>query len=111
MKALVYCAAICSGCSLATVTIASLLLRRLALLATRTHGNLVSNATSMNQLVSHPPGDVILNWLPFSHIYARTVDHYGSMVSGVLTCLAESAETVIENLAEVQPTHISCGYS
>jgi len=72
-----------------------------------THGNLLSNAIAMNQLVSHPPGDVVLNWLPFSHIYARTVDHYGALVSGVLTCLAESGETVIENLEEVWPTHMS----
>jgi long-chain acyl-CoA synthetase len=49
----------------------------------------------------------VLNWLPFSHIYARTVDVYGMIVSGVTMCLAESAESVVLNLAETQPTNMS----
>jgi long-chain acyl-CoA synthetase len=72
-----------------------------------THGNLLSNSVSMVQVSPHLPDDVVLNWLPFSHIYARTVDHYGALVSGVLTCLAESSETVVDNLAEVEPTHMA----
>ncbi len=50
---------------------------------------------------------MLLSWLPFSHIYARTVDHYLSIVAAVPLCLAESAETLVANLAEVQPTHLS----
>jgi long-chain acyl-CoA synthetase len=73
-----------------------------------THGNLVSNATAALAVQPHGPDDVILNWLPFSHIYARTVDHYQSLAAGVLLCLAESADTLVENLIEVQPTHMSC---
>ena len=46
-------------------------------------------------------------WLPFSHIYARTVDHYLNLVAGVTLCLAESAETVIQNLEDIHPTHMS----
>ena len=48
-----------------------------------------------------PPDDVFLNWLPFSHIYARTVDIYGTLPSGVILCLAESADTLLHNLAEI----------
>jgi long-chain acyl-CoA synthetase len=51
---------------------------------------------------------VSLCWLPLSHIYARTVDFYEGIVAGVTFCLAESADTVVQNLAEIQPTHLSC---
>jgi long-chain acyl-CoA synthetase len=72
-----------------------------------THGNLVSNTLASLEAAPHRPDDVILTWLPFTHIYARTVDHYVSIASGVLLALAESAETLVTNLAEVCPTHLS----
>ncbi|HLJ92733.1 MAG TPA: AMP-dependent synthetase/ligase [Gemmataceae bacterium] len=73
-----------------------------------THGNLVSNTLAALEVQPHAPDDLVLNWLPFSHIYARTVDHYQSIAAGIVVCLAESADTLIEELREVQPTHISC---
>jgi long-chain acyl-CoA synthetase len=72
-----------------------------------THGNLVSNACAVNEFSPRHPDSVQLSWLPYSHIYARTCDHYTHLVSGVLLCLAESSETVVQNLEEVQPTHMS----
>ncbi len=72
-----------------------------------THGNLLSNSEAIVQLQEHQPTDVVLTWLPFSHIYARTCDHYKNLLAGVLVCLAESVETLVENLEEVQPTHMS----
>jgi long-chain acyl-CoA synthetase len=73
-----------------------------------THGNIVSNVESC--LEAEPPraDDVKLCWLPLSHIYARTVDHYERLFAGIVICLAENAETVVANLAEIQPTHLSC---
>jgi long-chain acyl-CoA synthetase len=73
-----------------------------------THGNLVSNAQSVEQSYPREPDAVALSWLPLSHIYARTVDHYLCLATGTLLCLAESAETVVRDLAETQPTHLSC---
>jgi long-chain acyl-CoA synthetase len=72
-----------------------------------THGNLLSNAFASLAASPHAPDDVVLNWLPFSHIYARSVDHYQSLAAGVVLCLAESAETLVENLEEIQPTHMA----
>lgn len=72
-----------------------------------THANLLTNAWATNETSPRGEGAVLLNWLPFSHIYARTVDHYLSMVAAVPMCLAESAETLVQNIAETQPTHIS----
>ena len=72
-----------------------------------THGNLLSNAESMASLSAAGPDDVLLSWLPYSHIYARTVDHYLSILTGGTLALAESLETVIVNLAETQPTMLT----
>jgi long-chain acyl-CoA synthetase len=73
-----------------------------------THGNLLSNSRASLEAAPHNPGDVVLNWLPFSHIYARTVDHYAaSLVAGVLVCLAESPETLVQDLEEVRPTNLA----
>jgi long-chain acyl-CoA synthetase len=72
-----------------------------------THGNLVSNSVASIEASPRGADDVVLNWLPFSHIYARTVDHYACMVAGVLVCLAESVDTLVQNLAEVRPTHFA----
>ena len=72
-----------------------------------THGNLLSNACATNQASPREEGAVVLSWLPFSHIYARTLDHYLCIVAAVPLCLAESVETLVQNLAEIRPTHMS----
>src|SRR5579863_6132166 len=71
------------------------------------HENLASNAKAVVELARIGEDDVALSWLPFSHIYARTVDHYTSLFAGGLLCLAESMETLLPDLAEVQPTLMS----
>jgi long-chain acyl-CoA synthetase len=72
-----------------------------------THGNLLSNAIASDEASPRPANSVLLSWLPFSHIYARTVDHYLSIVAAVPLCLAESQETLVQNLDDIKPTHIS----
>jgi long-chain acyl-CoA synthetase len=72
-----------------------------------THGNLLSNAVATVSVAACGPDDVLLSWLPYSHIYARTVDHYASLVSETVVCLAESQETLVLNLAETRPTRLT----
>jgi long-chain acyl-CoA synthetase len=72
-----------------------------------THGNLLSNAGAVAKAFSIPASGLMFSWLPYSHIYARTVDHYLSLVIGTPLCLAESQDTLIVNLEEVQPTHLT----
>ena len=72
-----------------------------------THGNLLSNAIAMDAALPRRADDLVLGWLPLSHIYARTVDHYLSLASGVTLALAETPETVVQNLQETLPTHMS----
>lgn len=73
-----------------------------------THGNLLSNASASLEVQPLDASHVLLNWLPLSHIFARTVDHYQTLIAGTDLVLAESADTVIENVQEVQPTHLAC---
>src|SRR5581483_4718150 len=72
-----------------------------------THGNLLSNALAITEVEDPAPDALVLNWLPYTHIYARTCDHYKSIASGITVALAETAETLVENLAEIEPTHLS----
>jgi long-chain acyl-CoA synthetase len=73
-----------------------------------THGNLLSNACAISQVSPHQPDDVVLSVLPYSHIYARTVDHYRQIIEGMTIALAESLDTLVQNLADVHPTHMAC---
>ena len=68
-----------------------------------THENLRSNAASTCTQIDVHSDDVQLSWLPYSHIYARTVDHYLTSAGGMTMALAESIDTLIVNLAEIQP--------
>ena len=72
-----------------------------------THGNLLSNAAATHAVSDMDPTDLLLSWLPYSHIYARTVDHYMTTLGGVVVALAESIDTLVTNLSEVQPTRIT----
>jgi long-chain acyl-CoA synthetase len=72
-----------------------------------THGNLASNVCAVLEVAPFEPDDVALGWLPLSHIYARTMDHYKSIGAGTTLALAGSAETLVANLDEVKPTHLN----
>jgi len=72
-----------------------------------THGNLLSNSLAALEVMSHGPDDLVLTWLPFTHIYARTVDHYICMASGTPVALAESADALLQNLEDVRPTQFA----
>src|SRR5262245_48928437 len=52
-----------------------------------THGNLLSNSLATVAVCDSQPGDVQLSWLPYSHIYARTVDHYLTTTAGITMAL------------------------
>jgi long-chain acyl-CoA synthetase len=80
-----------------------------------TQDNLISNAVSTVQMFrrdEEPPRDdyrdkLRLNFLPLSHIFARTCDFYIWLVEGSQLAIAESRETVIADAALVQPTFMS----
>jgi long-chain acyl-CoA synthetase len=52
--------------------------------------------------------DILLSWLPYSHIYARTCDVNMTDMAGTTLCLAESPpDSLVLNLIETQPTHFT----
>ncbi len=69
-----------------------------------THGNLVANVEGTVASAEIGEQDILLSWLPYSHIYARTCDHYTTIFAGSTLCLADSIETLLVNLAEIRPT-------
>ena len=72
-----------------------------------THGNLVSNAKACLDVFEVLPEDVRLNWLPISHIFARTADYYATMAAGSVLVLAEGYERLMDDLQAVHPSLIS----
>lgn len=69
-----------------------------------THGNLLSNSKSMHEMSGIDGSDVLLSWLPYSHIYARTVDHYLANVSGATLVLSASIDVLVDDLKRIHPT-------
>ena len=68
-----------------------------------THSNLVSNVLASNARLNITDEDVFLSFLPLSHSFERLGDYVGTHVGANIT-YAEAMETVIANLAEVEPT-------
>ncbi len=69
-----------------------------------TQGNLASNACATIEAFGYRPNQLRLNFLPLSHIFARTCDLYCWIAEGSQLALAESRETVIADCQAVRPT-------
>jgi long-chain acyl-CoA synthetase len=72
-----------------------------------TQRNLSSNAQAIVENFGEAPQEVRLNILPLSHIFARTCDLYSWLVRGSTLALAESRDTLLDDLQAVQPTTIN----
>ena len=68
-----------------------------------THDNITWTAQTALQLIDLRPGEVVLSYLPLSHVAEQLVSIHGPMVAGVTTCFAESLEALPENLREIRP--------
>lgn len=72
------------------------------------HGNLLSSVYAAIRVF--PPPDrpyVMMNFLPLSHIYARTCDYLTALALGVELAFAESIDTLREDLQAVRPHMIN----
>jgi long-chain acyl-CoA synthetase len=67
------------------------------------HRNIVFQAQHGTQLLPMAPGEPRLSFLPLCHVAERVVGAYYSIYTGAVMCFAESADTVVENVREVQP--------
>ena len=69
------------------------------------HGNILSNIKYLTeQGGTVGPNDVLLSFLPLSHILERTAGYYLAIGNGALMAFADSIEKVPENMMEVKPT-------
>lgn len=72
-----------------------------------THSNISSNAYAVIIGLAEPSSERRMNFLPFSHIYARTCDLYAWLVGGSQIVLARSRDTVVADCGRTQPTLIN----
>lgn len=69
------------------------------------HSNFLSNIESAAEVFKfYGKDDIVLSFLPLSHVLERMAGHYQSMYHGVPVAYAESIDQVPQNLLEIQPT-------
>ncbi|UCG86019.1 MAG: AMP-binding protein [Gemmatimonadota bacterium] len=68
------------------------------------HGNMVWTARRIVESFDVGPQDILISYLPPSHIAEQMVSLHCSLVAGYCTWFAESFDRLGENLREVRPT-------
>ena len=69
--------------------------------------NLVTNAAALTNTFANEPLARRLNFLPLSHIFARTCDLYTWVTRGEELVLAQTRETIVDDCRRFQPTVIN----
>lgn len=73
------------------------------------HRNILTNAAYLTrQSGIIDANDVMLSFLPLSHILERTVGYYLTILNGAMMAFADSIEKVPENMLEIRPTVMIC---
>ena len=72
-----------------------------------THGNFLANCKDIDKLGFIGNSDVALSFLPLSHSFERTVGYYIQIYAGATIAYAESMDTLLVNLGEIQPTYMA----
>ena len=69
------------------------------------HSNILTNTESLSeQSGAVGRDDIVLSFLPLSHVLERTAGYYLSIRNGALMAFADSIEKIPENMMEVKPT-------
>ena len=71
-----------------------------------THANIVSNVQSTAEVFPLGPTDVLLSFLPLSHVFERMVEFF-CFWKGVRVGYAEGLDTLPLNLREIRPTALA----
>ena len=69
-----------------------------------THANFLSNYNAAKSLIDVGETDVLLSFLPLSHVFERLGGHYVPLFSGAKVAYAESTFTVAQNMLDISPT-------
>ena len=68
------------------------------------HHNIVSNLVAADQMVQFYTNDLLLSFLPLSHILERTVGYYLPIYTGCQVAYARSVADLMEDLQQIRPT-------
>jgi long-subunit acyl-CoA synthetase (AMP-forming) len=68
------------------------------------HDNIIWTAGQVIDLINGGPDDVIISYLPLSHIAEQVVSLHGPYIMGATVWFAESIDKLGDNLTEVHPT-------
>lgn len=68
------------------------------------HRNILFQMMNVGNVLELREGDEQLSFLPLCHIAERSFTAYWQIVAGTVVNFAESPETIVENMQEVQPT-------
>ena len=69
-----------------------------------THHNIISNALSAIDRFNINHNDVIVSYLPLSHMFERTCGYYVMMFTGGTIAYAENFNTIAQDVAKIRPT-------
>ena len=69
-----------------------------------THANFISNLRACKSLIDVGDTDVLLSFLPLSHVFERLGGHYVPLFSGAKVAYAEGIQRIRQNMEEVAPT-------
>jgi long-chain acyl-CoA synthetase len=69
-----------------------------------THGNIVSNITTVLALIPMSERHRTLSFLPWAHAFGHTLELHGVIAAGASMAIAEGVDKLVDNLAEVRPT-------
>ncbi len=70
------------------------------------HLNILSNAAACAHVVPLTADDILLSFLPLSHMFERTCGYYLAMLSGSTTVYARSVQQLGEDLQTIRPTKL-----
>jgi long-chain acyl-CoA synthetase len=71
------------------------------------HRNLTSNCDAVLRAFKVETGEVRLSWLPLSHIFARTSDHYLWIAAGGELALCPNRDMIIADCQAVKPHYLN----
>lgn len=71
------------------------------------HDNVYSNVVLASRRLDLRRSDMVLAWLPMSHVFERTAGHFCTWHCGAPRAFAESVETVPRDMLEVRPTFMA----
>ena len=71
------------------------------------HDNVFSNSVMGSRRLHLLRSDMVLAWLPMSHVFERTAGHFCTWHCGAPRAFAASVETVPRDMLEVRPTFMA----